>query len=143
MLSSHTACGSVSRSSADFLDDVENVVTFFPPKEKDSNVDDYHQIADLHNSIFNEVHSPDTPEYTAKDFAALVVSHAVEVLLGWGELIKVDRDLEVFRIFEEYINYLVRNPGSVKSMHADIKARRRGRHNLSRISGIDSRRSLP
>jgi hypothetical protein len=101
-----TAHQSIPYRNTDYML-VENVVTFFPPKEKDPDVEDYHKIADLHNNIFNDVQSPDTPEYTAKDFAALVVSHAIEVLLGWGELIKVDRDLEVFRIFEEYINYLV------------------------------------
>lgn len=59
--------------------------------------------ADLHDSIFNELHSHEfSPCDNALDLAALIVLHAVTVLVGRLS----NPDLEVFRLFDEAISLL-------------------------------------
>ncbi|KAI9893444.1 MAG: hypothetical protein M1814_006741 [Vezdaea aestivalis] len=90
-----------------FVLNKENVVSFFPRKEKSTDrADDLHLESDLHQAIFDETNLDDLPDYTVMDFAALAVKQAVSVLLGEDAQPKVDPTLEVFRIFEEYINFL-------------------------------------
>ena len=93
-----------------FVVDSETVVTFAAPKEKDPNDNDLPQ-ADIKTNIYKDVNG----DYASQcedcfDFAALAVYHAVTALLDHTE----DTNLQVFRIFEEYISELVR---SLISLH--------------------------
>ncbi|KAF2086603.1 hypothetical protein K490DRAFT_66386 [Saccharata proteae CBS 121410] len=82
----------------------ESVVTFFSAKEEDGEDSALRQ-GDLRTSILNDINGD--PRFAKQcwnpfEFAALAICHAAGVLLE-----KVtDRDLEVFRIFEEYISQL-------------------------------------
>lgn len=81
-------------------------MTCFPPREERQGDNSFQQ-GDLKKTIYDDVNGD---PYFAKrcencfDLAALVVYHAVTVFL---ERIK-DKDLQVFRVFEEYISVLVR-----------------------------------
>jgi Mg2+ and Co2+ transporter CorA len=82
-------------------------VTLFPSKRHgriDPN-DPHHRTADLHNSVYNDVNGD--PNFSKQchdcfDFASLSILHAVTVLLDKSD----DKDLQVFRIFEEYLSDL-------------------------------------
>lgn len=81
------------------------LATFFPKRESNPSEGQMFQQADLRNSIYNELNGDLTGRCNnALELAAFVVLHAVTVL--------VDRtshnDLEVFRIFEEALEILVR-----------------------------------
>ncbi|KAJ9631096.1 hypothetical protein H2203_001627 [Taxawa tesnikishii (nom. ined.)] len=79
-------------------------MTCFPPREERQGDNSFQQ-GDLKKTIYDDVNGD---PYFAKrcencfDLAALVVYHAVTVFL---ERIK-DKDLQVFRVFEEYISVL-------------------------------------
>ncbi|ROV93978.1 hypothetical protein VSDG_06252 [Cytospora chrysosperma] len=81
----------------------DNVVTCFPGREGDPMDGPLFDEADLHNSIFNELHGNEfSPCENAFDLAALIVLHAVTILLGRSS----NPDLEVFRLFDEAISLL-------------------------------------
>ena len=95
-----------------FVMDNETVVTFAAPKEKDPNDNEIPQ-ADIKTNIYKDVNG----DYASQcedcfDFAALAVYHAVTALLDHTE----DINLQVFRIFEEYISELVRRIVSFTSV---------------------------
>ena len=84
------------------LDD-ETVVSFAAPKERDEGDDSLHHQGDLRRAIYKDINGDfSRPCEDCFDFAALAVYHAVTALLDQTE----DKDLQVFRIFEEYISEL-------------------------------------
>lgn len=86
---------------------VETVVTFFPRKEPEAGKDDggRHKDGDLLSSIYNDLKGDLATECNdAWDLSAVIVRHAVTILL---ERI-AGENLKVFRLFEEYISFLVR-----------------------------------
>ena len=90
---------------------IETVITFAAPKEEEDDGGVSEQ-GDLRNNIYKDVNG----DYATQcddcfDFAALVVFHAVTALLDKTR----DLNLQIFRIFEEYISILVGN-----SLTADI-----------------------
>jgi len=81
----------------------ETVVTFFNPREEDGD-DSPLKIADLHDALYTDVNGDPafaTPCENCLDFAALAVWHAARVFL-----LQKEKDLQFFRIFEEYIGVL-------------------------------------
>ena len=84
------------------LDD-ETVVSFAAPKERDEGDAGLHEQGDLRRVIYKDINGDfSRPCDDCFDFAALAVYHAVTALLDQIE----DKDLQVFRIFEEYISEL-------------------------------------
>ena len=84
------------------LDD-ETVVSFAAPKERDEGDAGLHHQGDLRRAIYKDINGDfSRPCDDCFDFAALAVYHAVTALLDQTE----DKDLQVFRIFEEYISEL-------------------------------------
>ena len=89
------------------------VLTCFTPKEERDG-DPPFQPADLRNAIYNDVNGDS--QFATKcdnpyDFLALVVCDAITVFLDGME----EKDLQVFRIFEDYISQLVRANSPVSS----------------------------
>lgn len=85
--------------------DQRTVVTFFANQEATTSEDKLYEQANLHNSIYNELNGDLARRFeTAGDLAALIVQHAVTVLLDRT----LHHDLQVLRIFEESISILVR-----------------------------------
>ncbi|KAE8337501.1 hypothetical protein BDV24DRAFT_177478 [Aspergillus arachidicola] len=83
--------------------DEKTVVTFFPKQEATTAEDKLYEQANLHNSIYNELNGDLARRFeTAGDLAALIVLHAVTILLDRT----LDHDLQVLRIFEESISIL-------------------------------------
>lgn len=84
--------------------DQKTVVTFFPNQEATTSEGKMFEQSNLHNSIYNELNGDLARRFeTAGDLAALIMLHAVTVLLGKT----LHRDLQVLRIFEESISILV------------------------------------
>lgn len=83
--------------------DNETVVTFASPKEKEDNDGGLWKQADLTSNIYQDINGDYARQCTDPfDFAALTVFHAVKALLDHTS----DLNLQVFRIFEEYISIL-------------------------------------
>ncbi|GIJ98776.1 hypothetical protein Aspvir_000897 [Aspergillus viridinutans] len=83
--------------------DQRTVVTFFPNQEATTSEGKLYEQANLHNSIYNELNGDLARRFeTAGDLAALIVQHAVTVLLDRT----LHHDLQVLRIFEESISIL-------------------------------------
>ncbi|KAF4163701.1 hypothetical protein CNMCM6936_000488 [Aspergillus lentulus] len=83
--------------------DQRTVVTFFPNQEATTSEARLYEQANLHNSIYNELNGDLARRFeTAGDLAALIVQHAVTVLLDRT----LHHDLQVLRIFEESISIL-------------------------------------
>jgi hypothetical protein len=81
------------------------LATFFPRRESSPTEGTLFQQADLRNSVYNELNGDLTGRTeNALDLAALIVWHAVTVLLDRSS----HPDLEIFRIFDEAIGMLVR-----------------------------------
>lgn len=84
--------------------DQKTVVTFFPNQEATTSEGKLYEQVNLHTSIYNELNGDLARRFeTAGDLAALIVLQAVTVLLDKT----LQRDLQVFRIFEESISILV------------------------------------
>jgi Mg2+ and Co2+ transporter CorA len=83
--------------------DKSTVVTFFASKEQEEKDRSLRGEGNLRNEIYRDING-DLANQCADpfDFAALAVYHAVKVLLDRT----IDRNLQVFEIFEEYINIL-------------------------------------
>ncbi len=83
--------------------DGETIVTFASPKERDENDGGRWKQADLVGNIYQDINGDFArPCEDPFDFAALAVFHAVKALLDHTK----DLNLQVFRIFEEYISIL-------------------------------------
>ncbi|KAF4210015.1 hypothetical protein CNMCM8927_003280 [Aspergillus lentulus] len=83
--------------------DQRTVVTFFPNQEATTSEARLYEQANLHNSIYNELNGDLARRFeTAGGLAALIVQHAVTVLLDRT----LHHDLQVLRIFEESISIL-------------------------------------
>ena len=84
--------------------DQRTVVTFFPNQEASTSEEKLYEQINLHTSIYNELNGDLARRFeTAGDLAALIVLHAVTVLLDKS----LQRDLQILRIFEESISILV------------------------------------
>lgn len=80
------------------------LTTFFPKRESSPTEGTLFQQADLRNSVYNELNGDLTGRTeNALDLAALIVWHAVTVLLDRSS----HPDLEIFRLFDEAIGMLV------------------------------------
>jgi hypothetical protein len=82
--------------------DEQTIITCFPSRESERSSDNH---ADLRDAIYRDVNGDPrlaTQCRNCVQFAALTIRHAVTVFLEQ----KSDKDLEVFRIFEEYISIL-------------------------------------
>ena len=83
--------------------DNKTVITFFAPKEKEENDGGLWKEGDLRSEIYQDINGDYANQCEDPfDFAALAVFHAVKALLDRT----TDRNLQVFRIFEEYISIL-------------------------------------
>ena len=81
----------------------EPLMTFFPRRESSPTEGTLFQQADLRNSVYNELNGDLTGRTeNALDLAALIVFHAVTVLLDRSS----HPDLEIFRLFDEAIGML-------------------------------------
>lgn len=118
--------------------DNQTVVTFFPPKEKEENDNGLSREGDLRSEIYQDVNG----DYASQcvdpyDFAALAVFHAIKALLERT----TDRNLQVFRIFEEYISILTEQQTSsfkhFRNNHRFEKAK-----DVNAQSHIDNRKDL-
>ncbi|KAL6715262.1 hypothetical protein ACLMJK_007526 [Lecanora helva] len=83
--------------------DRNTVITFFSPKEKEDGDHGTSREGDLRSEIYQDING----DYASQcvdpyDFAGLAVFHAIKALLDKTN----DRNLQVFRIFEEYISIL-------------------------------------
>ena len=84
--------------------DNQTVITFFAAKEKEENDNGLSREGDLRGEIYQDINGDFANQCADPfDFAALAVMHAVNAMFGDG--IK-NGDLQVFRIFEEYISIL-------------------------------------
>ncbi|KAJ6065534.1 hypothetical protein N7444_001187 [Penicillium canescens] len=83
--------------------DSKTVVTFFPNQEATTSEGKLFEQSNLHSSIYNELNGDLARRFeTAGDLAALIMLHAVTVLLDKT----LHHDLQVLRIFEESISIL-------------------------------------
>ncbi|KAJ5920077.1 hypothetical protein N7516_010935 [Penicillium verrucosum] len=83
--------------------DQKTVVTFFPNQEATTSEGKLFEQSNLHSSIYNELNGDLSRRFeTAGDLAALIMLHAVTVLLDKT----LNHDLQVLRIFEESISIL-------------------------------------
>jgi len=82
--------------------DKETVITFFSPRERDDH-EGYSREANIRSLIYQDINGDYANQCDDPfDFAALAISHAVKGLLANTS----DENLQVFRIFEEYISIL-------------------------------------
>lgn len=92
--------------------DQKTVVTFFPNQEATTSEGKLFEQSNLHSSIYNELNGDLSRRFeTAGDLAALIMLHAVTVLLDKT----LHHDLQVLRIFEESISILVSVISSIDS----------------------------
>ena len=83
--------------------DNKTVITFFAPKEKEDDDGGLWKEGDLRSEIYQDINGDYANQCEDPfDFAALAIYHAVKALLDRT----TDRNLQVFRIFEEYISIL-------------------------------------
>lgn len=83
-------------------------MTSFSPREEKLSEPSLHHKADLRKTIYDDVSGD--PQFATRcenayEFAAQAVRHSITVLLE--TVSDKDSDLQVFRIFEEYISDLV------------------------------------
>lgn len=98
--------------------DNQTVVTFFASKEKEENDNGLWREADLRNEIYQDINGDYANQCVDPyDFAALVVFHAIEALLERT----LDRNLQVFRIFDEYISVLMSHKSIVSDNFVTIR----------------------
>lgn len=110
--------------------DNHTVVTFFASKEKEKNDKGVWREADLRSEIHKDINGDYANQCVDPyEFAALVVFHAIKGLLERT----TDRNLQVFRIFDEYISILT---------ESQINSFRQFRDN-QRFSTTKNRSALP
>ena len=153
-LSSRTAAGQKHRSSGIddnaakvlmvdqlwlWIMDDQTVITFFAAKEKEENDNGLSREGDIRSEIYQDINGDFANQCADPfDFAALAVMHAVKAMLGEGV---TDRDLQVFRIFEEYISILTEQQTSsfkyFRNNHRWEKAK-----DINAAQHIDNRKDL-
>ena len=119
--------------------DNHTVITFFAPKEKEENDNGLWREGDLRSEIYQDINGDFANQCTDPfDFAALAVMHAVKALLGDRT---TDRNLQIFRIFEEYISILTEQQTSsfkhFRNNHRFEKAK-----DINAAHHIDNRKDL-
>ena len=83
-------------------------MTFFPARENDDHTGCSRE-GDLRSLIYQDINGDYANQCNSPfDFAALAIRHAVKALLEKT----TDRNLQVFRIFEEYISILTEQQNS-------------------------------
>lgn len=84
--------------------DERTIVTFFPNQEATTSEGKLFEQSNLFSSVYNELNGDLARRFeTAGDLAALIMLHAVTVLLDRT----LHHDLQILRIFEESISILV------------------------------------
>lgn len=84
--------------------DEKTIVTFFPNQEATTSEGKLFEQSNLFSSVYNELNGDLAGRFeTAGDLAALIMLHAVTVLLDKT----LHHDLQILRIFEESISILV------------------------------------
>lgn len=119
--------------------DNQTVITFFAAKEKEENDGGLWREGDLRSEIYQDINGDFASQCADPlDFAALAVMHAVKAMFGDGV---TDRDLQVFRIFEEYISILTEQQTSsfkyFRNNHRWEKAK-----DINAAQHIDNRKDL-
>lgn len=109
--------------------DQKTIVTFFPNQEATTSAGKLFEQSNLHSSIYNELNGDLARRFeTAGDLAALIMLHAVTVLLDRT----LHHDLQVLRIFEESISILTESvTKSFKRFRNRGFANRPADHNLT------------
>ena len=153
-LSSRSSAGQKRRSDGDddndakvlmvdqlwlWIMDNQTVITFFAAKEKEENDGGLWREGDLRSEIYQDINGDFANQCADPlDFAALAVMHAVKAMFGDGV---TDRDLQVFRIFEEYISILTEQQTSsfkyFRNNHRWEKAK-----DINAAQHIDNRKDL-
>ena len=153
-LSSRSSAGQKRRSNGDddndakvlmvdqlwlWIMDNQTVITFFAAKEKEENDGGLWREGDLRSEIYQDINGDFANQCADPlDFAALAVMHAVKAMFGDGV---TDRDLQVFRIFEEYISILTEQQTSsfkyFRNNHRWEKAK-----DINAAQHIDNRKDL-
>ena len=119
--------------------DNQTVITFFAAKEKEENDNGLSREGDLRSEIYQDINGDFANQCADPlDFAALAVMHAIKAM--FNDNVK-DRDLQVFRIFEEYISILTEQQTSsfkhFRNNHRWEKAK-----DINAAQHIDNRRDL-
>lgn len=119
--------------------DNQTVITFFAAKEKEENDGGLWREGDLRSEIYQDINGDFANQCADPlDFAALAVMHAIKAMFGDGV---TDRDLQVFRIFEEYISILTEQQTSsfkyFRNNHRWEKAK-----DINAAQHIDNRKDL-
>lgn len=110
--------------------DNETVVTFFAPREPEAG-DSLSREGDIRSEIYQDINGDFSSQCNDPfDFAALAVSHAIKALLSNTS----DQNLQVFRVFEEYISILT------EKQNASFKEFRD--HRFEKTKYIDAERHL-
>ncbi|MCJ1313734.1 hypothetical protein MMC25_007414 [Agyrium rufum] len=124
-----------------FVMDDDTVISFVAPKERDDGDGGLYQQGDLRRMIYKDVNG----DFSRRcddcfDFAALAVYHAVTALLEHTD----DKDLQVFRIFEEYISELTeQQTKSFKEFRDHHRYRNIEDHNVQQLPNyFDNRDDL-
>ena len=118
--------------------DKQTVITFFASKEKEDRDKGLRGEGNLRNEIYRDVNGDYANQCEDPfDFAALTVWHAIKGML----VHTIDRDLQVFEIFSEYISILTeRQTSSFKQFRN--KHGFEGARDISDQQHIDNRRDL-
>ena len=83
--------------------DSQTIITFFTSKEREERDDGVSRECDIRSTIYQDINGDYANQCADPfDFAALAVTHVIKALLEDAE----DSNLQVFRIFEEYISIL-------------------------------------
>jgi hypothetical protein len=118
--------------------DKQTVITFFASKEKEEMDKGLRGEGNLRSEIYRDVNGDYANQCKDPfDFAALAVSHAVKAMLDRT----IDRDLQVFGVFEEYISILTeRQTSSFKQFRN--RQWFEGAKDINDQQHIDNRRDL-
>ena len=119
--------------------DNQTVITFFAAKEKEENDNGLSREGDLRSEIYQDINGDFASQCADPfDFAALAVMHAVKAMFGEG--VK-DRNLQVFRIFEEYISILTEQQ-TFSFKHFRNNHRWEKAKDINAVQHIDNRKDL-
>lgn len=118
--------------------DGQTVVTFFTSKEREEHDNGLSRECDIRSEIYQDINGDHASQCADPfDFAALAASHAIKALLEGAS----DKDLQIFRIFEEYISILTeRQTSSFKDFRNNHRFERNQDIQASRH--VDNRRDL-
>ena len=100
--------------------DSQTVATFFTSKELEDHDNGLSRECDIRSLLYQDINGDFPSECMDPfDFAALAVSHSVKALLEDAS----DRNLQIFRIFEEYISILTERQTSSFKQFRDSQLR--------------------